>query len=115
MGREADGISEAVAITHGAIAVSSDLYKPMVIGGKFYSHIIDPRTGRPAAWSGTVATYAANAATADAWATALFVAGPQQGVELAHRNGIAAKWWSPKGELIAKTGDFPPPLKSTQP
>jgi FAD:protein FMN transferase len=115
IGREADGISEAVAITHGAVAVSSDLSKPMVIGGKFYSHIIDPRTGRPAAWSGTVAVYAANAATADAWATALFVAGPGQGRELARRNGIAAKWWNPKGELVTDTGDFPQSLKNSLP
>jgi len=115
IGREADGISEAVAITHGAVAVSSDLYKPMIIGGKYYSQIIDPRTGRPAAWSGMVATYAANAATADAWATALFAAGPQQGVELARQNGIVARWWNPKGELVAETGDFPPPLKNNQP
>jgi FAD:protein FMN transferase len=115
IGREGDGVSEAVAITYGAVAVSSDLYKPMVIGGKFYSHIIDPRTGRPAAWSGTVATYAENAATADAWATALFVAGPEQGPELARRNGIAAKWWNPKGELVADTGDFPQALKNNQP
>jgi thiamine biosynthesis lipoprotein len=115
IGREADGISEAVAITHGAVAVSSDLYKPMIIGGKYYSHIIDPRTGRPANWSGTVAVYAVDAATADAWATALFAAGPQQGLALARWNGIAARWWNPKGELVAETGDFPPSLKNSQP
>jgi len=114
IGREG-GISEAVVITHGAVAISSDLQKPMVIGGRDYSHIIDPRNGKPTTWSGTVATYAADAATADAWATALFVAGPLDGVEMARRNDIAAKWWNPKGELVAETGDFPIPVKNTQP
>jgi thiamine biosynthesis lipoprotein len=115
IGREADGISEAVAITHGAVAVSSDLRNPLFIAGKPYSHILDPRSGRPAGWSGTVAVYAADAATADAWATALFAAGPELGVELARQSGIAARWWNPDGKLVADTGNFPQPVKNSQP
>lgn len=43
------------------------------------SHIIDPRTGSPVMRTfSSVTVIADQAATADAWATALFVAGPEQ-------------------------------------
>lgn len=46
-------------------------------------HIIDPRTGYPAIGSQSVTVLHHNAATADAAATALFIAGPQQWVKIA--------------------------------
>jgi len=46
-------------------------------------HIIDPRTGYPAVGTQSVTVLHQNAATADAAATALFIAGPKQWVEIA--------------------------------
>ena len=46
-------------------------------------HIIDPRTGYPAIGTQSVTVLHQNAATADAAATALFIAGPKQWVEIA--------------------------------
>jgi FAD:protein FMN transferase len=51
--------------------------------GKRYSHIIDPRTGRPLLRPPSgVTVLAADCATADALATALFVLGEKEGLEL---------------------------------
>jgi thiamine biosynthesis lipoprotein len=51
-------------------------------------HIIDPRTGYPATGTQSVTVLHQNAATADAAATALFIAGPSQWVEIAKAMNI---------------------------
>lgn len=51
-------------------------------------HIIDPRTGYPAKGTQSVTVLHQNAATADAAATALFIAGPKKWVEIAKSMNI---------------------------
>lgn len=51
-------------------------------------HIIDPRTGYPAVGTQSVTVLHQNAATADAAATALFIAGPKQWLEIAKSMNI---------------------------
>jgi thiamine biosynthesis lipoprotein len=80
-----------VALDRGALATSGDYRIYFEQDGKRYSHEIDPRTGAPARHAlASVSVVAADAASADAWATALFVAGPQAGYELAVAQGLAA-------------------------
>ena len=55
---------------------------------KHFHHIIDPRTGYPAKGTQSVTVLHNNAATADAAATALFIAGPTQWAEIAKSMGI---------------------------
>ncbi len=67
----------------GAIATSGDYENYVIIEGKRFSHIIDPRTGYskddiPA----SVTVVAKDAATADGLATAVFVLGPEAGMNL---------------------------------
>ncbi|MBM4372105.1 MAG: FAD:protein FMN transferase, partial [Deltaproteobacteria bacterium] len=45
--------------------------------------IVDPRTGRPAAGLLSVTVLSRDAAAADAYATALFVLGPEEGFAMA--------------------------------
>ena len=49
--------------------------------GKRYGHVIDPRTGRPAEGVLSVTVIAAEAAEADALATAFYVLGPDRTAE----------------------------------
>ncbi len=59
--------------------------------GRIWTHILDPRIGRPVERrAGSVTVLAESCLDADAWATALFVLGPEEGLELAERQGIAA-------------------------
>lgn len=55
---------------------------------KHFHHIIDPRTGYPAVGTQSVTVLHQNAATADAAATALFIAGPSQWVKIAKAMNI---------------------------
>ena len=58
---------------------------------RFWTHILDPRTGRPVERrTGSVTVLAASCLEADAWATALYVLGPDAGLELAEARSIAA-------------------------
>ena len=58
---------------------------------QYWTHILDPRLGRPVERrAGSVTVLAASCLEADAWATALYVLGPEEGLELAERRGIAA-------------------------
>lgn len=74
-----------------AVATSGDYRNFFESSGKVYSHTIDPRTGYPVEHNGaSVTVVAESAAFADAMATALLVLGPDAGIELAQREGIAA-------------------------
>ena len=63
-------------------STSGDYERGMVVGGVRYHHILDPRTGQPARRSRSVTVMAPDALTADAWSTALFVLGPDEGLKL---------------------------------
>lgn len=59
--------------------------------GRYWTHILDPRLGRPVERrTGSVTVLAESCLEADAWATALYVLGPAEGLELAEARGFAA-------------------------
>jgi len=62
-----------VDLGDGAIATSGNARRGWTIGGRWYSHVLDPRTGRPCAAIAQVSVLAADAATTDAVATTLTV------------------------------------------
>lgn len=61
-----------------AVATSGDLYQFVEIDGRRFAHIVDPATGLGVPHRQDVTVIAADALTADAWATALFVLGPER-------------------------------------
>ncbi len=71
-----------VNLKEGAIATSGNYRQYVNIQGKKYSHIIDPRTGKPADILPSVTVIAPRCIDADALATALSVLGPEKGLEL---------------------------------
>ncbi len=79
-----DGILASVEISGDAsVFTSGDYERFFEVDGKRYHHIIDPRSGYPANKTTSVTIIHDNAATADAAATALFVAGPDDWVMIA--------------------------------
>ncbi len=73
----APGRLAQIRIRNGAVATSGNYARYVNIAGKRYSHIVDPRTGRPTEAAQSVTVLAPTAVTADIWATALSVLGPQ--------------------------------------
>jgi len=72
-----------------AASTSGDYEQFGAIEGRRYSHILDPRTGRPVAHMASVTVVAPDSTTADAYATALSVLGPQGALDFAaKRPGI---------------------------
>ena len=71
-----------------SVFTSGDYERNFVYSGKTYHHIIDPRTGWPAEGTRSVTVVHGEATTADAAATALFVAGPELWHQTARRMGI---------------------------
>jgi len=67
-------------------------------------HILDPASARPAAFEGSVTVAAADATSADALSTALFVMGPVRGVEWAEARRLAVLylWRDAAGSLRSK-------------
>lgn len=80
-----------VETSSGAIATSGTYLNKRMFDGSTVSHLIDPRTGMPVTHDLlAVAVMAADASIADAWATALGVAGVKRGMALVKRLGISA-------------------------
>jgi thiamine biosynthesis lipoprotein len=65
-----------------AVATSGVQQRFYEIDGKRYSHIIDPRSGRPAEQAPSVTVIAADGITADAWATVFSVLTVEEGRQL---------------------------------
>ncbi|HLJ54504.1 MAG TPA: FAD:protein FMN transferase [Chthonomonadaceae bacterium] len=68
-----------------AISTSGDLEQSAAIGGKRYSHVVDPRTGWPLTNRIQVTVIARDGLTSDGLSTAVSVLGPIRGRELARR------------------------------
>jgi thiamine biosynthesis lipoprotein len=74
-----------------ALATSGDYRNWFEHDGRRYAHEIDPATGAPVGHAlASVSIVHPDCALADAWATALFVLGPEQGYALAERERLAA-------------------------
>ena len=73
------------------VSTSGDYRDYREVEGRRISHTIDPRTGAPVAHGlASVTVVHESVAEADAWATALMVLGPEEGMALATRERLGA-------------------------
>lgn len=80
--RQPDSLLATIPMRWHAVTTSGDYEQFFVRDGVRYHHIFDPRTGRPAGGVASVSVFAPDPVDADCYATALFVLGPQRGLEL---------------------------------
>ncbi len=82
--RAAGGVFFAtIELTDHAFSTAGDYARSYVVGEHRYHHIIDPHTGYPATACRSVTVWADDAITADAIDDAVFILGPERGLELA--------------------------------
>jgi thiamine biosynthesis lipoprotein len=88
-----------------AVATSGDYEQFFEQDGRRYCHLLDPRSGRPADGCRSVTVLAPSCARADALATAVFVLGPQRGMDLVERlDGIECLIIDAAGERHDSSG-----------
>jgi thiamine biosynthesis lipoprotein len=89
---EPDGraVHAVVELSGQALATSGDYRSFYEAGGERLTHIVDPRVGRPVRHGlASVSVLHERATLADAWATALTVLGPAEGLQVAEAEGLA--------------------------
>jgi hypothetical protein len=92
-------------IRNRAVATSGDYRRGVEIGGRHYSHIVDPRTGMTAEEVISSTVIAPTPATAGALATALSVLAPEESARLvASMPGVEYLLVKKNGERIASAG-----------
>jgi len=83
--RNADQVIDRLHVSNQAVCTSGDYERKAPDGG---SHILDPRTGRSPDTVASATVVASGAMLADALATAAFVLGPDDGIQLLDRLGV---------------------------
>ena len=83
-------LQQVVPLSDKAMATSGDYRNFRMVYGKRISHTIDPRTGKPIDHSlASVSVVHDSCAWADAYATALMVLGPEEGLAFAEEHQLA--------------------------
>lgn len=99
-----EGLIMKLTLSDRAVATSGLQQRFSIIEGKKYSHIVDPRTGRPCEQASAVSVIAADGMTADAWATVLSVLTVEEGQKLqADLDGIAVAWFDDRAPIAQQT------------
>lgn len=87
---EAPATLGGVRLRNQALATSGGYFRGVDVAGRRYSHILDPRSGRPVEATLSVSVVADSAMTADALATACSVLGPAESLALIEQIDDAA-------------------------
>jgi thiamine biosynthesis lipoprotein len=82
--------SQFLRLKNAAVSTSGDSSRFVEIGGRRYSHIIDPKTGLGMLEHASVTVVALDGATADALDTTVYILGPEKGLPLVESLGAAA-------------------------
>lgn len=90
---------EILLLANRGIATSGDVFQRVEIGGKRYSHIIDPHTGYGITDHSLVTVVARDCMSANSLTTSASVLGPERGLKLIEESADAA------GRILRKPGD----------
>lgn len=79
-----------IALLNNAVSTSGDSRQHLIVDGRRYSHLIDPRSGSPVEGRSAVSVIAPTGMQADSLASAVSVLGPKEGLRLIERTEKAA-------------------------
>ncbi len=82
-----------------AISTSGDYERYVVVDGKKYGHIMDPKTGKPAAYYDSVTVVTLDPIQSDVLSTALFAMPPEKAYKWAEDKNVAALFLEKSGKI----------------
>lgn len=82
-----------------AISTSGDYERYVVVNGKKYGHIMDPKTGKPADYYDSVTVVTLDPIQSDVLSTSLFAMPPEEAYKWAEDKQIAALFLDKKGKV----------------
>lgn len=88
-----------LTLRDASLSTSSGSEKTFEIGGRRFTHIIDPHTGEALPPRGSVSVIAPSAFDADVLSTALYVMGPERGLAWARAHDVTAIFIGETGEV----------------
>lgn len=98
-------VHSVVELQDLAVATSGDYRHYLQVGAARLAHTMDTRRGAPVRNEvASVTVLARQCMHADAWATALLVAGPGEGLALAQRMGLEVLWMLRRGNGLVTLG-----------
>jgi thiamine biosynthesis lipoprotein len=100
--RGPDELIDTVCVSNMAVCTSGDYERRSPVDAGH--HLLDPRSGRPAAAAASVTVLAPSAMVADVLATAAFVLGPTDGLRLLERHGVDGLIVTPALERFSTPG-----------
>ncbi|PID57403.1 hypothetical protein CSB45_07730 [candidate division KSB3 bacterium] len=100
-----EGILAVIELQDMAVATSGDYERFFLQENLRYHHLLDPRNGFPARGCRSVTIVASTTAQADAMATAVFIMGPQHGLEFIEAQGdIEGMIVDADGKIVSSSG-----------
>lgn len=87
-------------LDHLSVTTSGEYRHYFERDGRRYSHTLDPRSAHPIESYGSVCVVGTSSLEIDAWATALNVLGPEEGLAIAERRGLAAMYILVNGDKL---------------
>ena len=110
-----DRVVMQVELRSGSLSTSGGSERDVYVNGTRVGHILDPRSGMPASFTGAVVVWHERALVADILSTALYVMGPEAGLRWAEANGVTAGYLMAGryGVSTATTSGFTGRLKPT--
>ena len=97
-----------VLMIDGSLSTSAGSERDLAVNGTRVGHILDPRTGRPAPFTGSVTVWHRRGLAADVLSTALSVMGPEEGMRWAENRDLAVCYLIPDagGVRVVTTSAF---------
>ena len=80
----------SLSMTEGSLSTSAGSERDLRVSGRRVGHVLDPRTGAPALFDGSVTVWSQQALVADALSTALYTLGSDAGIRWADAHDVAA-------------------------
>ena len=101
--RSGGSLAMIVSNTPLAISTSGDYERYVVVDGKRYGHIMDPKTGKPANYYDSVTVVTLDPIQSDVLSTALFAMPPEKAYKWAEDKNIAALFLAKDGKITVSS------------